>query len=43
VQAAFASAGVVAAPATAQQTTDFVSGDLARWQALAQKARLPLE
>ncbi|AGU53533.1 putative Bug-like extra-cytoplasmic solute receptor, TTT family [Variovorax paradoxus B4] len=43
VRAAFASAGIVTATATAQQTTDFVSRDLARWQALAQKARLPLE
>lgn len=43
VQSALASAGVVAAPASAQQTTQFVTQDVARWQALARKASLPLD
>lgn len=43
VQAALASAGVEAAPATAQQATEFVARDVARWQTLARKANLPLE
>lgn len=43
VQAALASAGVVATAASAQQTADFVAKDVARWQALAKKANLVLE
>ncbi len=43
VQSALASAGVVAAAASAQQTTEFVAKDVARWQALAKKANLVLD
>lgn len=43
VQAAFSNAGVMATPATPQQTTDFVSRDLARWTDLARRAHLSLE
>ncbi|MBS0340006.1 MAG: tripartite tricarboxylate transporter substrate binding protein [Proteobacteria bacterium] len=43
VQSALASAGVVAAPASAAQTTEFVAKDVARWQALAKRANLVLD
>lgn len=43
VQASFAGVGVVASPATAEQTTAFVAQDMLRWQALAKKIDLRLD
>ena len=43
VRAGLEGAGVSPAPSTAEQTTSMVLHEMKRWQALAQKAQLPLE
>ena len=43
VQSALAQAGLSGVGSSAEQATSFVTGDLARWQALATKAQLKLD